>query len=202
MTIAIVVEKSIMKNSAILKIKKPFFLVKPAVLLHCDGSETNLTLGDEIARWVQGYEKLAIMGIGNPLRRDDGVGVEIVEQLTGKVPERVKLFSCEMVPENFLSDIKVFQPTHVLIIDTAELKAEPGEARLIPPQKIGGTTFSSHTIPLSLLAGMIDETVKAKIIFLGIQPFSTGFGEELSPELQMATEKTVKTISEALKEIE
>jgi hydrogenase 3 maturation protease len=161
-----------------------------------------LTLGDEIARWVQGYEKLAIMGIGNPLRRDDGVGVEIVEQLTGKVPERVKLFSCEMVPENFLSDIEAYRPTHVLIIDAAELKAELGEARLIPPQKIGGTTFSSHTIPLSLLAGMINESVKTKIIFLGIQPFSTGFGEELSPELQMAIKKIVKTISEALKEIE
>jgi hydrogenase 3 maturation protease len=107
-----------------------------------------------------------------------------------------------MVPENFLSDIEAYRPTHVLIIDAAELKAELGEARLIPPQKIGGTTFSSHTIPLSLLAGMINESVKTKIIFLGIQPFSTGFGEELSPELQMAIKKIVKTISEALKEIE
>jgi hydrogenase 3 maturation protease len=160
-----------------------------------------LTLGDEIAHWFQGYKKLAIMGIGNPLRRDDGVGVEIINQLTDKVPECVRLFNCEMVPEIFLSDIEAYQPTHLLIIDAAELKTKPGEAKIIPPQKIGGTTFSSHTIPLSLLASMIDEAVKTKIMFLGIQPFSTGFGEDLSPELQMAVKKIVKTISEALKKI-
>lgn len=141
------------------------------------------------------------MGIGNPLRRDDGVGVEIIKQLIDKVPKCVRLFNCEMVPENFLLDIEAYMPTHVLIIDAAELKTRPGEARLIPPKKIGGTTFSSHTIPLSLLASIIDEAVKTKIMFLGIQPFNTGFGEELSPELQMATKKIVKTISEALKEI-
>ena len=171
------------------------------MLLHCEGSVISLTLGDEIAHWFQGYKKLAIMGIGNPLRRDDGVGVEIINQLTDKVPECVRLFNCEMVPEIFLSDIEAYQPTHLLIIDAAELKTKPGEAKIIPPQKIGSTTFSSHTIPLSLLASIIDEAVKTKIMFLGIQPFSTGFGEDLSPELQMATKKIVKTISEALKKI-
>jgi len=141
------------------------------------------------------------MGIGNPLRRDDAVGVEIIKYLSGKVSERVRLFNCEMVPENFLAEIEDYQPTHVLMIDVAELKAKPGEAKIIPPEKIASTAISTHTIPLSLLAGVIQEETKSKIILLGIQPYNTSFGEELSPELQKAAEKIAEVISEAIKEI-
>jgi len=160
----------------------------------------NLSLKDQIARWVRGCERLAVMGIGNPLRGDDGVGDEIVKRLSGKVLEWVRLFNCEMVPENFLSEIQDFQPTHVLIIDAAELKAEPGEAQLISPEKITGIALSTHTISLSLLTGILREEVKAKIILLGIQPHSTSFSETLSPELQKTTKKIAKAISEAIKE--
>ncbi len=141
------------------------------------------------------------MGVGNPLRRDDGVGVEIVKQLKGKVPEHVRFFDCGMVPEDFLPDIEAFQPTHVLIVDAAELKAEPGEARLFPPQKIGSATFSSHVVPLPLLVSMIKEAAEAKIAVLEIQPSNTEIGEELSPELQVAAKKVAEAISKALKEI-
>ncbi len=201
MTITIIVENSMTKNDVILKTRETFLHDKPAVFLHYNGGETDLTLKTEIARWVQGCERLAIMGIGNPLRGDDGVGVEIVNQLTNKVPECVKLINCEMVPENFLSEIEAYQPTHMLIIDAAELKAKSGETRLILPEKMVGTAFSTHIIPLLFLAGIINEVVKSKILVLGIQPYSTGFGEELSPELQMATKKIVEGISKALMEI-
>jgi hydrogenase 3 maturation protease len=139
-----------------------------------------------------------IMGIGNPLRTDDAVGVEIIEQLSGKVPEYVKLFNCELVPENFLTEIEDFQPTHILMIDAAELKTKPGEAKLIPPEKIADTEILTHTVPLSLLAGVIQEETKSKIMLLGIQPYDTSFGEEMSPELQKAAENIAKAILEAI----
>jgi len=158
-----------------------------------------LGVENEISSWVRGYGKLAIMGVGNPLRRDDGVGVEIVKQLSGKVSRRVKLLDCGMVPEDFLLDVESFKPSHVLIIDAAELKAEPGEARLIPPQKIGDTTFSSHIAPLPILVNMITGDAGPNIATLGIQPSSTEFGEGLTPQLQEAAEKVVEAISRALK---
>jgi hydrogenase maturation protease HycI len=138
------------------------------------------------------------MGIGNPLRTDDAVGVEVVKQLSGKVLGSVKLFNCEMVPENFLAEIEDYQPTHVLMIDAAELKVKPGEARLIPPEKIADTIIFTHTVPLSLLAGVIQKETKSKIILLGIQPCNTGFGEGMSTELQKTTKNIAKTILEAI----
>jgi hydrogenase 3 maturation protease len=171
----------------------------PAALPLYFGCETTLGVEDEVSRWVRGCGKLAIMGIGNPLRKDDGVGVEIVKRLAGKVSKRVRLFDCGMVPEEFLSDIEAFQPTHVLIIDAADLKSKPGEARLIPPQKVEGTMFSSHAVPIPLLVSMIGEAARPQIAVLGIQPFDTEFGEGLSSELQAALKSVVEAITEALK---
>jgi len=171
------------------------------MLLLCIGRETALDFKEGFSRWIQGCEKLAVMGVGNPLRRDDGVGVEIVKQLSYKVPEHVRLFECGLVPEDFILDVEAFQPTHILIIDAAELNAEPGEATFFPPQKIGSATFSSHVVPLSLFVSMIKEATEARVAVLGIQPASTEFGEELTPNLRVTVKEVAEAISKALKEI-
>jgi len=65
-----------------------------------------------------------VLGIGNPLRGDDAVGLRIIQNLMGKVPDDVLLLECEMVPENYLSKIEQFKPTHVLMVDAAQLNEE------------------------------------------------------------------------------
>ena len=158
-----------------------------------------MTLGDQIADWLKGFQRLAVLGIGNPLRRDDAIGVEALKRLKGRVPENVALFNCEMVPENFLSEIERFQPTHVLMIDAAQLDLEPGEARLIPTEKITGIALSTHTMPLSLTAEILRTDIGAKVVLLGIKPERTEFGEGLSPRLQKALEEIATAILEAIK---
>ena len=75
-------------------------------------------------------KKIVIAGIGNPIRSDDYVGLKIVQDLQGKVSEKVCLLECETVPESYLLDIEKFNPTHVLLIDAAFLGLKPGEASL------------------------------------------------------------------------
>jgi hydrogenase 3 maturation protease len=158
-----------------------------------------LTLKDKIAAWLKDFERLAVLGIGNPLRGDDAIGIEVLKQLKGKVPENVKLFECEMVPENFLGEIELFKPTHVLLIDAAQLEVEPGKARIIPPEKITGTALTTHTMPLTILALTIRESLKANVMLLGIQPEKTEFGEGLSPKLQESSKEIAKIIERLLK---
>jgi len=160
-----------------------------------------LTLRGQISAWLRDYERLAVLGIGNPLRGDDAIGVEILKRLKGNVPKNVKLLECEMVPENFLSKIELFEPTHVLMVDAAQLGIEPGEARLIPPEKIAGTALSTHAMPLSILAGIIQEDSKVKVMLLGVQPEKTEFGEGLSPKLQKASKEIARIIIEVVKGI-
>ena len=160
-----------------------------------------MTLGDQIADWLKGFKKLAVLGIGNPLRGDDAIGVEILERLKGRVPDSVALFDCEMVPENFLSEIERFRPTHVLMIDAAQLDLGLGEARLIPTEKITGVALSTHTLPLSLTAEILRGDIGARVALLGVKPERTEFGEGLSPRLQKASEEIATAILEAIKRI-
>jgi hydrogenase 3 maturation protease len=157
-----------------------------------------LNLSSQLAKWVENCQRLAIMGIGNSLRGDDAVGTEIVKQLSGKTLNRVKVFDCGTVPENFIHELESFRPTHVLMIDAAKLETTAGEAKLIPPEKITGVALSTHSMPLSLLAGIIQQELKVKVILLGVQPENTAFGEGLSPKLQKAAEQVAENIEEAV----
>ena len=132
------------------------------------------------------------------MRGDDSVGVEIVKLLKGRVPRNVKLLECQTVPENFMREIRWFNPTHVLIIDATQLGAEPGEARLVAPDEILGMALSTHQIPLSILAEVIENSVNAKVIILGVQPKSIEFREELTPELQEASERIANILIKSL----
>lgn len=141
-------------------------------------------LRDEIKAWLENFKRLAILGIGNSLRGDDAIGLEIVKKLIHKVPNNVIIFECDTSPENFLSKIEKIKPTHVLIIDAAQIDEEAGKAQIINPSKISKTTLSTHTIPLSFLVGILHESIKTKIMLLGVQPENIEYGKGLSLKLQ------------------
>jgi hydrogenase 3 maturation protease len=144
----------------------------------------------ELEDWLAGAEKVVIAGIGNPVRTDDFVGVKIVQNLEGKVSEKVYLIECETVPESFLEPIIEFNPTHVLLIDAAFLGLKPGAARLIDPERIAAfPAVTTHMLPLRIFCEYITKMTGAKIALLLIEPKNNEFGEGLTPEVQAAAEK-------------
>ncbi|MCW3990086.1 MAG: hydrogenase maturation peptidase HycI [Candidatus Bathyarchaeota archaeon] len=142
--------------------------------------------------------RVAVLGIGSRIRGDDAVGLAIVEHLEKMRMEDVLLLKTETVPESFTGTIRKFRPTHVLMVDAAGLNEEPGEARIIPTQKIGGESISTHKLPLTVLSNFIKETMCADVALLGVQPRSIAFGAEMTPALKEAAEKVAETIREAL----
>jgi hydrogenase 3 maturation protease len=143
-----------------------------------------------LKRWLADVERIVVAGIGNPIRSDDFVGVKIVQDLQGKVSERVYLIECETVPESFLQPILEFNPTHVLLIDAAILGLKPGETRLIDPERIADfPAISTHVLPLRIFCEYLTTATKAKIALLLIEPENVEFGEGLTPDVQAAAEK-------------
>lgn len=159
-----------------------------------------MELRNQLHAWLNGCQRLVVLGIGNPLRGDDAIGLKVIQNLLGKVPQKVLLLECETTPENFLSEIEQFEPTHVLMIDAAHLNQEAGVSRLIPVEEIAGVALSTHMLPLSFLAELIKQNTKADVTLLGIQPKSIAFKEGLSPELQEASRKISNLILEVIKE--
>jgi len=129
-----------------------------------------------------------VVGVGNPIRMDDFVGVKIVRDLSGKVDsDRVILIEAETIPENHMQEIVDYKPTHILIIDAAITGQKPGETKLVnPDQLMNFPAYSTHILPLRLFTEYVAEATKAKIALLLIEPMRTNFGEGLTPSLEGA----------------
>ena len=152
-------------------------------------------LQDALDKWLAGAKRVVVAGIGNPIRRDDFVGVKIVQDLQGKVLRNVCLIECETVPESFLQDIVDFNSSHVILIDAAILGLKPGEARLIYPEQVADfPAITTHVLPLRIFCEYIKQAAGAKIALLLIEPENTEFGEGLTPTIQAAAEKITKAL--------
>jgi hydrogenase 3 maturation protease len=153
------------------------------------------SIQDALNKWFAGAEKVVVAGIGNPIRRNDFVGVKIVQDLTGKVSKNVRLIECETVPESFMQEIVDLKPSHVLLIDAAVLGLKPGETRLVFPEQITNfPAITTHVLPLRIFCEYIAKMTKTKIALLLIEPENTEFGEGLTPEVQKAAEKITKIL--------
>jgi len=157
---------------------------------------------DALKKWFAGAEKVVVAGIGNPIRRDDFVGVKIVQDLKGKVSKNVCLIECETVPESFMQEIVDLKPSHVLLIDAAMLGLKPGETRLVFPEQVTDfPAITTHVLPLRIFCEYVTKMAGAKIALLLIQPKNTEFGEGLTPEVQVAAEKIVVILQKLLCEM-
>jgi hydrogenase 3 maturation protease len=156
-------------------------------------------LQKELKKWFAKSGKVVVAGIGNPIRMDDFVGVKIVQDLEGKVSEKVFLLECETVPESFIQPIVEFAPTHVLLIDTAILGLAPGTARLIDPERIADfPAVTTHVLPLRIFCEYITKETGAKIALLLIEPKNTEFGEGLTPQVTASAQNIVRILLEVL----
>jgi hydrogenase 3 maturation protease len=153
----------------------------------------------DLKNWFVDAKKIVVAGIGNPIRSDDYVGLKIIESLRGKVPETVCLLECETVPENYLSEIENFKPTHVLLVDAAFLELKPGEASLVDSERMMDySAISTHALPLKIFCEHLKKATDAKIGLLLIEPKDMDFGEGLSVEVEAEAERLTKLLLELL----
>ena len=109
------------------------------------------------------------MCIGNREGGDDAIGPYIADKLKSLNLKNIGVIDCGTVPENYTSLVKRDNPNTLVIIDAVEMGLVPGEIRIVPKEKIGVMTISTHGIPISVLIGYLEKFVE-NIIFIGIQP--------------------------------
>jgi len=132
-----------------------------------------------------------ILGVGNEIKSDDGVGSYIVNKLKNQnsnLKRGFQIFNAGTTPENFSGEIKRLKPDKLIIIDAADFRGFPGESREIEPEQIKLISFSTHIDYLK--ADLPNMAVQV----IGIQPKILGFGEKLSPEVQATADKICQTI--------
>ena len=149
------------------------------------------------AERIGGFERLAVLGVGSVLRADDAAGMEVVRILEERLPvgrADVRLFGGETAPENFSGSIRRFSPTHLLIVDAADVGLAPGEFADIRPEDVGGPSYCSHMLPIKIMVDYLVQETGAQVTLLGIQYRTLSFDGLMSPEVTAAVQTLCATL--------
>ena len=122
--------------------------------------------------------KTVIVGIGNPLRGDDGFGPALIQRLRGKV--RAACIDAGNAPENYLGPIAREDPDTILLVDVADMGLEPGQCRVLEPKEILKCGLTTHDLSSRMLIEFLQGQTRAHIFMLGVQPQQVSLGEGMS----------------------
>jgi hydrogenase 3 maturation protease len=140
-------------------------------------------------------KRVAIVGVGNRMRGDDGVGSVIAERLQELAKGSLFVIDAETVPENYLGVLLDSKPEFVLFVDAVDFSGESGEWTLVPLSVLGDKVPTTHTVSLKLL-GQVLESNGIECLLLAIQPKQIGFGAPMSEEVVSAAERIVQMLAQ------
>jgi len=150
--------------------------------------------------------KLTVLGIGNILMRDDGVGVRVLEAVRDQRswPADIEFIDGGAGGMNLINVLEAAEK--LVVFDSADMKLSPGECRLIGPEQIcdlaGEHRASMHDVPfietLTLVGRFLHRPAEVRI--LAIQPGVVDHGRELSDELKAAMPAIVRAAVELVAE--
>jgi len=143
-----------------------------------------------------------VIGCGNLLLRDEGIGVHCVELLKrGSLPTDVEVLDGGTAGFDLIGFIQ--EVDKAVIIDAVKANGAPGEIYRFSPRDFHTDTppeTSLHDVTLKDLFRILDGLgVSVDITIIGIEPKSIEAGMELSPELE---ERVPYIVELALKEVE
>ena len=144
--------------------------------------------------------RVAIVGIGNPLRNDDAAGMLVAREIQHREQaadaSHLLVIQAGHAPENVTGELRSFAPKLILLIDAAEMRDIPGAICWVPIQSIEGMSASTHSLPLSMLARYLTLELNCMVALIGIQPKSNDFGETVSVEVSQAVHAIVDKMCE------
>ena len=139
--------------------------------------------------------KAGVIGVGNPFRKDDGIGIVLLEKLIEKkddLPSDIEFIDGGTGGMNLLHMLALFD--RVLIIDAVKFNDKPGTSKLFKSEdvcskksSINISTHESDVLKIINLSKELGEIPDELFIF-GVQPKDTSSGNSLSSDLQQSIE--------------
>jgi hydrogenase maturation protease len=145
-----------------------------------------------------------IIGLGNPLMSDEGIGVFLVNrlaELSKKFPDADFLDA----GTGGLNLLHLFEGREkAVIIDCANMEEIPGTIKKFSPEQVKSVKQLAHQslheqdlLKIIEMAKKLDQCPKEIVIF-GIQPKNVSFGQSLSDELEQNINNYIDVICEEL----
>lgn len=150
---------------------------------------------EKIKSFICEQSRIAIVGLGNEYRTDDGAGIALIRLLKDSGVDRINrvaLFEANQNLVRYIPDIENFQPSGILVLDAADLGIEFGQIMVLHEDQIIEKRISTHENNLQLAMAYLKIVLpEHKILFIGIQFKSL----EMSSKLMM-TEKIRKVVED------
>jgi len=136
-------------------------------------------------------KKIGVIGLGNPLRQDDGIGLLLLNKLIEKknqFPEHIEFIDGGTGGMKLLHLLARFD--RVIVIDAINFNGEAGESKSFTIEEVidheNTTNLSTHESDFSKILQLSKELkeIPQEVHIYGIQPKDTNFGEKLSIELK------------------
>ncbi|WP_157754575.1 hydrogenase maturation protease [Salinivirga cyanobacteriivorans] len=137
--------------------------------------------------------KMLFVGIGNVLKRDDGVGVFISQNLEKNAS--VDALTVEVSIENYIGKINSLAPEKLILIDCVDFGKDAGYYKLTDLNTMRDFTTNTHNISLGRLKDLF---VVDDIKVLGIQPGDVSFGEGLTQDVEKTAFEVLRIITQQL----
>lgn len=130
-------------------------------------------------------ESIVFVGLGNPMRSDDGAGLILLQTIKqSKHFQDAHYIEAGSNPENYLQAILDLHPKAVVFIDTAEFNQPPGTIQWLSKTDLDQIRISTHAFSMTLVEDYIRAHQTVDFHYLGIQPESTALGSEISTIVQ------------------
>jgi hydrogenase maturation protease len=143
-----------------------------------------------------------VLGLGNTLLADDGVGVHIIRRLTADAATPAWLHAIDGGTMGFRLTTILTGAADILIIDAADLRAAPGTIRLIGAAALAAhiartKTSSAHEAGLANLLTLLrlENIAPRNLAVLAIQPRIVDWGETLSDDVEKSIPPACKLIN-------
>jgi hydrogenase maturation protease len=142
--------------------------------------------------------RTTIVGVGNTLMRDDGIGVHVIRELQRhEMPDGVDLAdagtSADAAYALTLAD-------RVIILDAARLGGAPGTVyRLTPEQATGAGIRSCHDMGLIETLRTVTGETEPEIVIFGVEPEAIDWGEGLTTSVGACVPRVIEIVKRELK---
>lgn len=149
-------------------------------------------------------KKIAVIGVGNPFRGDDGIGIYLMHQLKKQfVNEPIDFIDGGTGGMNLFHIICSYEM--VLLIDAVDFHSRPGDICFFSSEEIVQSRkkdidLSTHNSDIYQIIKLVKEfhTDKCKIYIFGIQPKKVDLSDTFSEEIK---QKRLLLIKELKKKI-
>jgi len=144
-----------------------------------------------------------VLGIGNPLLADDGVGLEVARRVRARVAGREGVVVEEACAGGLAVAERLVGYERALLVDAAEPRGEPGAVRLLAPGaaaswNTGGPHDARLPVSMKLLADL-GEPMPSELAVVAVEAADLGtFSERLTAPVERAVPEAVARVLEWL----